>query len=118
MMIENFYEKTKSLLLKATIPDYCFTITPIIKPASGLVRIENYLRQEIESAEHPWAEEAKARWKNDLQLLDHFYEDYEVKPQTYEIEKNALQEQYEPWVSIDVINGGLYYLYSPVHTIV
>lgn len=111
-MVEDFHEKTKTSQLKATIPDYCFTITPLIKPSSGILRIENYIRQEIERSEHQWAAEAINRWSKDVQLLDHFYADFEEKPETYQIEKQALQEQYEPIIQIDTINGGIYYLNS------
>ena len=39
--------------------------------------------------------EARVRWNHDLDLLNRFYESDEL-PESYEIEKQALQEQYEP----------------------
>lgn len=110
MLIDDFYKKTEVLNITPKIPDYCFTVSPLIKPQSGIKRIETYVTQEIQASEHQWAEEAIARWNEDLKLLDHFYEDHDEKPETYEIEKNALQEQYEPIVNIEIINGGIYYL--------
>ncbi|HLU22198.1 MAG TPA: YqhG family protein [Bacillaceae bacterium] len=109
-LIEDFFQATEDLSLTPKIPDYCFTVSPIIKPASGIKRIENYVIGNIQGKEHKWAEEAVARWNEDLTLLDHFYEDHDEKPETYEIEKQALQEQYEPKVNIEIINGGIYYL--------
>ena len=61
-------------------------------------------------SEHPWADAAIKRWNEDLELLDHFYDDHEEKPETYELEKIGLQDQYEPIVNIEIINGGIYYL--------
>ncbi|MBS4199651.1 YqhG family protein [Bacillus sp. FJAT-49732] len=109
-LFEDFYEKVEAIQLQPTIPDYCFTISPIIKPISGLKRIENHLSNEVTREEHHWADEAIKRWSEDLQLLDHFYEDHSEKPETYEVEKEALKDQYEPVVHMEIINGGLYYL--------
>ncbi|MCJ7839321.1 YqhG family protein [Lederbergia sp. NSJ-179] len=110
VLIDHFFEKMEKANLHPKIPDYCFTVSPIIKPESGLKRMEAYLEKEILSMDHNWAREAELRWEKDLQLLNHFYEDQEEKPETYEIEKKALQEQYEPIVRIEIINGGIFYL--------
>jgi hypothetical protein len=109
-IVEQFHEKLQRLSLTPKIPDYCFTISPIIKPASGIARLEKYVQQLIEQDHHAWAEEAIARWQDDLALLDHFYEDVDEKPECYFIEKAALEEQYKPKSLVSVVNGGLFYL--------
>jgi hypothetical protein len=109
-MVENFHEKLLQIPLTPKIPDYSFTISPLIKPKSGIVRIENYLQTIIEEDDHSWANEARNRWEKDLLLLNHFYESDEEKNESYEIEKQALQEQYEPKIQVSFINGGLFYL--------
>lgn len=111
-LIDNFVEKVNRFSLTPKIPDYCFTISPIIMPASGLKRIEVFLKNELQSKEHPWAEAARRRWNEDLKLLDQFYGGEEDKPDTYLIEKNALEEQYSPFINIDILNGGILYLKS------
>lgn len=111
-LIEPFDEKISKISLTPRIPDYSFTISPIIMPASGLKRIETFLTKEIQSRAHPWAESARKRWEEDLRLLNHFYESEVEKPDTYWIEKKALEDQYKPSVQVDIINGGLYYLKS------
>lgn len=68
------------------------------------------MEQEIKQDDHSWAEDAKARWREDEELLDRFYEDEEEKPEYYHVEKEALRTQYEPIISVDIINGGLFYL--------
>ncbi|HEY4554783.1 MAG TPA: YqhG family protein [Bacillaceae bacterium] len=110
VLIESFHEKLRKLSLTPKIPDYCFTISPIIKPASGLKRLESHITSDILNSDHAWADEAKKRWEDDMTLLDRFYADQEEKPETYEVEKQALQEQYEPSVKVDIINGGIFYL--------
>lgn len=109
-MIENFHDRLLQLQLTPKIPDYTFTLSPLIMPKSGVSRIEYQLRGEIEQENHEWAIAAKERWNKDLQLLEHFYEDAVEKGESYENEKKALQEQYEPKVKISIVNGGLFYL--------
>ncbi|WP_042458340.1 YqhG family protein [Neobacillus dielmonensis] len=109
-MVENFHDQLQQIRLTPKIPDYSFTLSPLVKPVSGMKRIENFLKMGIEAEEHTWAEEARNRWEKDLQLLDHFYEDVEDENESYLIEKQALQEQYEPKINITFVNGGLFYL--------
>ncbi|WP_404346854.1 YqhG family protein [Sutcliffiella horikoshii] len=109
-ILEKFQDEVEKINLTPKIPDFCFTMTPIIKPASGLSRLEHYVNGFISSQDHQWAEDARKRWDQDLQLLKHFYEDDEEKPEAYETEMKALQEQYEPKIHVTIINGGLFYL--------
>ncbi|GER68369.1 hypothetical protein BpJC7_27570 [Weizmannia acidilactici] len=109
-LAENFQDILEQRNLTPKIPDNCFTLTPIIMPKSAVRRIENYVRQGLAKETHEWAEEAVIRWQQDLNLLDHFYEDMEELPESYEIEKQALKEQYEPKITVEVVNGGLFYL--------
>ncbi|WP_338470232.1 YqhG family protein [Niallia sp. XMNu-256] len=108
--VENFHDNLLQLELTPKIPDYSFTLSPLIMPKSGLRRIENYLTTKIHQEDHSWAEEAKKRWQKDLNLLEHFYKDSEEIGESYEIEKQALRDQYEPKIIISIINGGLFYL--------
>ncbi|MFB6465835.1 YqhG family protein [Cytobacillus sp. Hz8] len=109
-LVEDFHDKLMGLKLAPKIPDYSFTLSPLIMPKSGLARIERYLTNSLQQEDHHWADEAKERWRKDLHLLEHFYEDIEEKGESYEIEKQALKEQYEPKIMISIINGGLFYL--------
>jgi hypothetical protein len=111
-IMEQFHNQLEQLALTPKIPDYCFTMSPLIKPQSGLLRLENYIKNVIEQDDHSWADEARKRWDEDLALLDHFYEEIEEKPECYYIEKEALEEQYKPRICVTVINGGLFYLQS------
>ncbi|HZH62370.1 MAG TPA: YqhG family protein [Metabacillus sp.] len=109
-LIENFQEKLEKLELTPKIPDLCFTMTPLIKPQSGLKRIEQFILQDISKQDHTWADKARERWNEDLKLLNHFYEDLEEKPECYEVEKEALKELYEPQINITIQNGGIFYI--------
>ncbi|MFZ7945377.1 MULTISPECIES: YqhG family protein [Bacillaceae] len=109
-MVEDFHDRLMQIPLTPKIPDYSFTLSPLVRPKSGMLRIENYLKSVIEKEDHSWAEDAKKRWDKDLNLLNHFYEDVDEENESYETEKKALQEQYEPKINISFINGGLFYL--------
>lgn len=109
-LVERFQEKLGALELTPKIPDYCFTISPLVKPGSGLKRIENHIESYVRNKDDHWAREAERRWDEDQGLLDQFYENAQSKPQSYELEKEAIRQQYEPKVQVDIINGGMFYL--------
>lgn len=110
MMKEGFHDELLTLKLTPKIPDLCFTLTPIIRPKSGIGRIQQQLRDEISRESTEWAESALASWKEDRELLDHFYKEVEDKPESYFLEQAALKDQYEPKIEIEIINGGIFYL--------
>lgn len=109
-MSANFYDVLNSLPLAKKIPDYAFTLSPLITPKSGFLRLEKVIRHFVLAEDKAWAKEAMERWEDDLKLLDEFYEEYEEKPDSYHIEKEALQSQYEPKIFVETINGGIFYL--------
>lgn len=109
-IVGDFHTTLLAKKLTPKIPDYCFTLSPIITPQSGLVRLENVIRSIIAEDDHQWAIDANKRWESDLALLETFYEECEEKPESYYLEVEAYQEQYEPKISISFINGGLFYL--------
>ncbi len=109
-MVQQFHDKLLKMELTPRIPDYSFTLSPLILPKSGVIRIENYLKSELEKENHSWAIEARKRWEKDLHLLEHFYKDDEEKAESYEVEKEALKDQYEPKIIMSIINGGIFYL--------
>lgn len=109
-MVEGFHEQIANLHMTPKIPDLSYTLTPLIMPKSGIHRIENFLKQELLGMDHQWAEDARERWKKDIELLEHFYEDVDEKGEAYENELAALKDQYEPKIKISIINGGLFYL--------
>ncbi|MTT32663.1 hypothetical protein GMB86_11665 [Terrilactibacillus sp. BCM23-1] len=110
-LIDQFQSLLESLPLTPKIPDYCYTLQPLIRPLSGIRRIESYLVTMLKGETHDWASDAIRRWEHDLHLLDQFY-DEEEKPETYHSEKEALKSQYEPKIHVQFINGGLFYLHD------
>lgn len=106
---EHFFSKVAQRTLTPKLPDYCFPLTPLIKPQSGINRLKNHLLMKIKKTDHQWAIDANKRWQADLDLLERFYEDQE-KTDVYANEKEALKIQYEPKINIEVISGGIFHL--------
>ena len=111
-MMENFHQAITKIQEQLTpkIPDYCFTLSPLIKVQSGIKRIEQYILRGIEQSDHTWAEEARKKWREDMELLDRFYEHEEEKSENYFHELELLKEQYEPKIDISVVSGGIFYM--------
>ena len=109
-LIDNFQEWVSQADLDSMMTENSFDLMYIIKPIRGLERLDMVVEQLIQQDDHTWAEEAKERWKKDMEVLEHFYEAMENKPECYEMEKKAMEEQYEPKIKVDIVNGGLFYM--------
>ncbi len=115
-VVDDFHDLLATKSLTPKIPDYTFTITPIIKPSSGMKRLEDVVDMLVSKEEHGWADEAKKRWAADLLLLDQFYQG-NTDADSYLVEKEALRKQYEPIIKAEVINGGIFYLAPGIDTL-
>ncbi|AIC95052.1 MULTISPECIES: YqhG family protein [Shouchella] len=111
-IVPQFFEKVQQLTLTPKIPDYCFTLSPLIKVESGITRLQKVMKTYIENEPTEWALAAKKRWTYDEALLESFYEGIEDKPDSYFAEKEALRERYEPHINISIVNGGIFYLHQ------
>lgn len=111
IVVNMMEELNKRTLLKQQIPDYCYTISPIITIKSGYLRMESLILNYIEKLPMQWAEEARAALEDEIKLLKHFYSGHQ-KDDLLQKEMKELKNRYEPEISIEVINGGLIYLSS------
>ncbi|WP_371811553.1 YqhG family protein [Sporosarcina sp. Te-1] len=109
-IMDGFQEAVNELKLEAAIPPNTFYLPYIIKPLRAMERLEKLVDDLIVQDDHTWVEEAKGRRERDLQVLEYFYKDIEERPESYEMEKKAIEEQYETKIKVDVINGGLFYV--------
>ncbi|MDW0117675.1 YqhG family protein [Sporosarcina thermotolerans] len=115
-IINGFQESISHLNLESTIAPNTFHVPYIIKPLRALERLDAVIENQILHDDHTWAEEAKERLRKDLLVLEYFYRDIDEanRPECYEGEKKAMEEQYETKVKVEVINGGLFYLQTNV----
>ncbi|CAM3168822.1 YqhG family protein [Filibacter tadaridae] len=109
-LLEGFQESLSEMDLGVTRPENTFNLPYTIKPIRALERLDGVIENSIQQEDHKWAEEAKMRWQKDRNVLEYFYEGVEDRPECYEIEKEAMDQQYEARIKIEIINGGLFYL--------
>lgn len=109
-VVDGFQESLREVDLAKTMSENAFNLPYTIKPMRGLERLDAIIDDIIKRDDHRWAEEAKRRWHKDRDVLEFFYEGVEQKPDCYEIEKEAIDQQYETKIKIDILNGGLFYL--------
>lgn len=93
--------------LNPTISSLCYVLSPMITYESGLKRLENILDVYLEEQTHQWAVHSIQEMDNELQLLEHFYEDHHSKK---EQEMKAIQKRYQPIISFKYMSGGIVYL--------
>jgi hypothetical protein len=95
--------------LNTTISDFCYTISPLIKLNSGFKRILAVIEDYIENQTHDWAHESLVTLKEEIQMVEHFYENNQDEEQM-EKEITDLTNRYTPSISYRIINGGVIYL--------
>ncbi|WP_226035036.1 YqhG family protein [Aquibacillus saliphilus] len=112
-MITHIMDELDAMTLQSSIPDFCYTITPLIRPKSGYLRIIQYIESYLQNYDHSWAEESWRYLEEEQKLLEHFYkntnEDDEYKNQMTQ-ELVAIENRFKPQISIEVVNGGIFYL--------
>ncbi|MGG0666355.1 YqhG family protein [Viridibacillus arvi] len=109
-LLDGFQESLSEVDLVTAMPENAFELPYIIKPIRALERLNVAIENIVQQDDHTWAEEANKRWHKAQQVLEYFYDGVEDKPESYEMEKQALEEQYDPRIKVEVINGGLFYL--------
>ncbi|MFJ7933261.1 YqhG family protein [Sporosarcina sp. NPDC096371] len=109
-LVEGFQESIGEVDLAMTIQANTFHLPYIIKPLRALERLDTFIDNRIQQDDHTWAEEAKLRLQKDRKVLEYFYQGVEDRPDCYETEKEAMEQQYEARIKIDIVNGGLFYL--------
>ncbi|WP_407058248.1 YqhG family protein [Tigheibacillus jepli] len=74
VMKTEMMEQLQSIDLQMTIPDYCYVISPMIKPGSGFRRIQAVLDQYISDQDHDWANLSMQACARESELLKAFYD--------------------------------------------
>lgn len=109
-VLKDFQESLVTRPLQSTVPPHTFCLPYTIKPKNAIERLDNLVEKVIRKEDHSWADEAMQKWEKEKLVLAYFYEGMADKPAHYKIEHEALAEQYETKIEIEVINGGLFYL--------
>ncbi|MEN1970572.1 YqhG family protein [Lentibacillus sp. N15] len=112
MMRFNMMDRLNELPLQMTVSDYCFTISPLIKMKSGARRIESVISDHIKQQSNDWAAASLKTLEEESAMLKHFYQDVTGEEQAVQMEKELqeMNNRYQPTISYNVINGGIFYL--------
>ncbi|GAB2573517.1 YqhG family protein [Gracilibacillus alcaliphilus] len=89
------------------IEDYCYTISPLIKPKSGFQRVFQYVENQLLDQDNQWIQEANTSLEEELQLLRYFFAEREEQLAK---EEQQLRERLSPRIQLTVHNAGLFYL--------
>jgi hypothetical protein len=111
-IVFDFIDLVNRRNLTSKIPDYCFTLSPLITPKSGINRIRTVIEHVINTNDNNWINDANNRIDHDLNLLNAFYEDETEITEEYTREKEAIQELFNPQINVEPVNGGIFYLKS------
>lgn len=109
-VLQHFYESIASRTFDEDRNELCTYLPPIITPVKAAERLDDLLQQSIQLEDHQWAREAEEQLKKEALVLHYFFEHVDVKPAQYYTEKEALEAQYSPYIQMEVVNGGVFYL--------
>lgn len=109
IMKTKMMETLQEIPLNLTISDFCYPISPLIKVNSGFLRITSVIEDYLENQPHDWADESIITLKEEIQMVQHFYDNNSSEDQMVK-EINDLNKRYTPSISYQVVNGGIVYL--------
>lgn len=109
-------EIINKLHLQMTISDYCYPISPLIKLKSGFARIEKVIDHYISDQDHEWAQASITTLKEEIQMIEHFYNQTTEKKQLNK-EKDEITERYTPSITYNVVSGGILYLTENINSL-
>ncbi len=108
-VIVNMMDELEPLALKKHISDHCYTLSPIITLTSAYKRIEKIILDYVEKQPKEWARETMEIQREEIALLNQFYED-DPENAIYKKEKEELNQRFTPEISLEVVSGGIVYL--------
>src|SRR5690625_4120463 len=108
-MVTEKMELIKNKSFHEQIPDYCYPMTPIITLESGFNRIMNVFDHYLNSQDHQWAIFSMQKYTEEIKLINNYFKDYDSIKDKDRI-LTETKKRYQAVVTIQVVNGGLFYL--------
>ncbi|MGG1879023.1 YqhG family protein [Paenibacillus cisolokensis] len=122
-IIEHFPAVLEGRELHPRLPERVHVKPAVLTLTEAAALLEDYLIEKLSRLDYGWAAQARERLRQELAVIDGYYEDLlkeedeEKKAliaEQYENRKSEMQWQYEPKVSLSAITSGLFHLCSPV----
>lgn len=104
-MMEQLMEKNFTHQITA----YCYKISPLIKLPSAYNRIASYIQTYVMQGDLTWIKESEQRLQSELALLEKYYANDE-DDEWFAKEKTDLINRLQPTISLEIFNGGIFYL--------
>ncbi|MBH0229853.1 YqhG family protein [Halobacillus yeomjeoni] len=92
------------------VSDYCFPMTPVINLKSAYSRIEKFVENYTTTLDDSWIKDSLHQLEEEKSLLDSFYASEDIGLDQFTQEREQLDTRYRPRFSIEVINGGIFYM--------
>ncbi|OEF99612.1 hypothetical protein BHF71_08290 [Vulcanibacillus modesticaldus] len=115
-MKQNFYQYLKQLDLSPVLPANVSTLAPFISIREAALQLEEWIIHEIHKQNFNWAIEANERLKEELKMVELFYEIESENKTNIELlveKEKRIEEvkwQYSPKIEVSPINFGIFYL--------
>lgn len=116
---DSFHSIIAGKKLTPRLPPNVYMSRPAVTIARARTIVEQHVEKMLKRYDHSWAKSANERLKDELERVDHYYEDalkgLEEEPRREaEAQWNKRREeidwQYRPRIRVSVINGGLFHL--------
>ncbi|WP_054958002.1 YqhG family protein [Paenibacillus dakarensis] len=119
---ENFYAQLDGLNLTPRLPENVHVRPAALTLSQAAALLEEHLIGKLAKLDYTWAEQARIRLAEELEIVDNYYADLLNEPdeekkaaiqQQYQDRRTEMEWQYSPKVSLSAINCGLFHLCSP-----
>jgi hypothetical protein len=129
---QNFYKKIKQMTLSPRLPNNTHIIRPVLLLDEAIHMIEKTIENQFAAENHDWADEAKERLREEIEIINTFYAGREsTKDSESNDEKSTARDwkaereqrinetrwQFNPRIRISTINAGIFYLASAIEPI-
>ncbi|WP_226582979.1 YqhG family protein [Halobacillus litoralis] len=109
-MMLKMMDKIQNIDFETKVSDYTFPMTPVISLVNAYKRIERHIETYLSSLDNKWVSESLHHLEKEKQLLESFYQSEDIDLESFTKEREQIDNRYKPYVEIEVINGGLFYI--------
>lgn len=109
-MMLGMMERIINMNFETTVSDYTFPMRPVISLTHAYKRMERHIETYVGSLDHQWAKDSLHHLEKETHLLESFYESEDIDLESFTKEREQIDNRYKPYIDMEVINGGLFYI--------
>lgn len=120
-IVENFPAQLEGRNLTPRLPENVHVRPAALTLSQAASTLEDHLINKLSKLDYTWAEQAKIRLAEELEIVDGYYQDLLNEPdeekktaiqQQYQSRRSEMEWQYSPKVSLSAITCGMFHLCS------